>query len=213
MSVQKSANLSNKELVNLILYGLKENNIDIEKIDSSLIETIIADYIMFCDVFKRNYVKGELDTFKRASCLLVAINRNRLSKDKRVNASIALDTAYKMCENPYFNIGEEYNIPKKLEEVNFKEVFKDDMYVYQTSKNTLIDSLVYEDGSPMSYFGNLELFYQVALEKKHQQVKPVISDDCEEDDVNLFIDGNNDGMSFFKTLKKRRGIFKFLRKK
>ena len=92
MSVQKSANISNKELVNLILYGLKENNIDIEKIDSSLIETIIADYIMFCDVFKRNYVKGELDTFKKASCLLVAINRNRLSKDKRVNASIALDT-------------------------------------------------------------------------------------------------------------------------
>lgn len=43
MSVQKSANISNKELVNLILYGLKENNIDIEEIDSFLIETIIDD--------------------------------------------------------------------------------------------------------------------------------------------------------------------------
>ena len=43
MSVQKSANISNKELFNLILYGLKENNIDIEEIDSFLIETIIDD--------------------------------------------------------------------------------------------------------------------------------------------------------------------------
>lgn len=64
MSVQKSANLSNKELVDLILYGLKENNINIEKIDSSIMEYIIDDYIMHCDFFQRNYVKGELDTFK-----------------------------------------------------------------------------------------------------------------------------------------------------
>ncbi len=41
MSVQKSANLSNKELVDLILYGLKENNINIEKIDSSILLMII----------------------------------------------------------------------------------------------------------------------------------------------------------------------------
>lgn len=167
---------------------------------------------MHCDFFQRNYVKGELDTFKRASCLLVAINRSRLVRDKRVNASIALDSAYKMCEKPYFNVGEEFNIPKKLEEVDFKEIFKDDTDVYQTSKNILIDSLVYENGSPMNYWLNLELFYQVALEKKHQQLKPFISDEIDKKDINLFVDANNDDMTSFKVLKKRKGIFKLLKR-
>lgn len=132
--------------------------------------------------------------------------------DKRVNASIALDSAYKMCEKPYFNVGEEFNIPKKLEEVDFKEIFKDDTDVYQTSKNILIDSLVYENGSPMNYWLNLELFYQVALEKKHQQLKPFISDEIDKKDINLFVDANNDDMTSFKVLKKRKGIFKLLKR-
>lgn len=172
----ESAKLSKNELINLIFYGLKENNVDAKGINRSEIESIIADYIMFCNHFQV-YVRGELDTFKRAACLLVAINRGRLSKDKKLNASIALDTAYKMCERPYWNVGENFDIPK--EEVEFKKAFEKDMYAYNKSKGVLIDSLVYENGSPLSYSLNLELFYQVALELKHNPIQSMGSESQE----------------------------------
>ena len=120
----ESANISREELKKLILYVIKENNVDIEKINNRRINSILDEYYSFCYYFKINYVRGELDTFKRAACLMVAINKGRIIPDKRLNASIAIDAAYKMCEKPYWNIGENCDIPKKLEEVDFKKVFK-----------------------------------------------------------------------------------------
>ena len=175
----KSAKLSKNELIDLIFYSLNENNVDIKNINRSEIESIYADYIMFCNHFQIAYVQGELDTFKRAACLLVSINRGRLSKDKKTNASIALDAAYKMCEKPYWNVGENFDIPKKLEEVEFKKAFENNMYIYNKSKEMLIDSLVYENGSPLNYNLNLELLYQVALELKHNQIQSINSENQE----------------------------------
>ena len=175
----KSAKLSKNELIDLIFYSLNENNVDIKNINRSEIESIFADYIMFCNHFQIAYVQGELDTFKRAACLLVSINRGRLSKDKKTNASIALDAAYKMCEKPYWNVGENFDIPKKLEEVEFKKAFENNMYIYNKSKEMLIDSLVYENGSPINYNLNLELLYQVALELKHNPVQSMSSESQE----------------------------------
>lgn len=34
----------------------------------------------------------------------------------------------------------------------------------------LIDSLIYENGDPLSYSLNLELLYQIALEMKHNKM-------------------------------------------
>lgn len=175
----KSAKLSKNELIDLIFYSLNENNVDIKNINRSEIESIFADYIMFCNHFQIAYVQGELDTFKRAACLLVSINRGRLSKDKKTNASIALDAAYKMCEKPYWNVGENFDIPKKLEEVEFKKAFENNMYIYNKSKEMLIDSLIYENVSPLNYNLNLELLYQVALELKHNQIQSINSENQE----------------------------------
>lgn len=175
----KSAKLSKNELIDLIFYSLNENNVDIKNINRSEIESIFADYIMFCNHFQIAYFQGELDTFKRAACLLVSINRGRLSKDKKTNASIALDAAYKMCEKPYWNVGENFDISKKLEEVEFKKAFENNMYIYNKSKEMLIDSLVYENGSPLNYNLNLELLYQVALELKHNQIQSINSENQE----------------------------------
>ena len=175
----KSAKLSKNELIDLIFYSLNENNVDIKNINRSEIESIFADYIMFCNHFQIAYVQGELDTFKRAACLLVSINRGRLSKDKKTNASIALDAAYKMCEKPYWNVDENFDISKKLEEVEFKKAFENNMYIYNKSKEMLIDSLVYENGSPLNYNLNLELLYQVALELKHNLIQSINSENQE----------------------------------
>lgn len=53
------------------------------------------------------------------------------------------------------------------------------MYIYNKSKKMLIDSLVYENGSPLNYNLNLELLYQVALELKHNQIQSMNSENQE----------------------------------
>ena len=166
----ESKELNENELTYLIRYGIKKNNINIGNIDFSIIEKIISNYYVLCNYVKVAYIRGELDTFKMAACLLVTINKNQIVSDKKTNSSIALDTAYKMCQKPYWNVGEEFNIPKKLEEVEFNKVFEEDTYLYDKSKEMLIDSLIYENGDPLSYSLNLELLYQIALEMKHNKM-------------------------------------------
>ena len=166
-----SAKIGNKELINLIIYGLDENNVDKSESTLSIIHDIILEYKVLCEYLRKNYVVGDLDTFKMASCLLVSINRHGFTEDSFVNASIAVDTAYKMCEKPYTNVR---GTTIKLEEVDFKEVFKNDIEFYQNSKDMLINSLIYGNGSSLTYFLNLEQFYNVALERKYQYVKTAI---------------------------------------
>ena len=166
-----SAKIGNKELINLLIDVANENNVDIQEDSLSIIHDIILEYKVLCEHLRKDYVVGDLDTFKMASCLLVSINRHGFTEDSFVNASIAVDAAYKMCEKPYINVR---NATIKLEEVDFKEVFKDDMEFYQTTKNMLINSLIYEKGSSLTYFLNLEQFYNVALERKYQYINTSI---------------------------------------
>ena len=167
-----SAKKGNKELINLLIDVLNENNVDIQEDSLSIIHDIILEYKVLCEHLRKDYVVGDLDTFKMASCMMVAVNKHGFTEDKFVNASIAVDTAYKMCEKPYTNIKKDITI--KLEEVDFKEVFKDDMEFYQDSKNRLITSLICGNGSSLTYFLNLEQFYNVALEKKYQYIKMAV---------------------------------------
>lgn len=166
-----SVKLKNIELINLIIYGLDENNVDKSESTLAIIHDIILEYKVLCEYLQKNYVVGDLDTFKMTSCLLVSINRHGFTDDSFVNASIAVDIAYKMCEKPCKNV--RYTTIK-LEEVDFKEVFKDDMEFYHNTKNMLINSLIYEKGSSLTYFLNLEQFYKAALERKYQYVKTAI---------------------------------------
>lgn len=161
----EGAKLNRNELNNLIVYSLTKNGVDSNNIDVSEIYHIIDDYLYHCDFFQKNYVIGELDTFKRAACLLVAINKSRIVRDERLRARIALDAAYKWIETPVWNYGPNFDQPQALETVNFEELFKDDD-VLETSTEMLIDSLVYETGMPINYNLNLELIYYVAIEKK-----------------------------------------------
>ena len=167
-----SAKIGNRELINLLIGVANENSVDVQEDSLSIIHDIILEYKVLCEYLRKNYVVGDLDTFKMASCMMVAINRHGFTEEKLVNASIAVDTAYKMCEKPYTNIRKDITI--KLEEVDFKEVFKDDMEFYQNSKNMLINSLINETGASLTYFLNLEQFYNVALEKKYQYVKTAV---------------------------------------
>jgi len=167
----ESSKLNQEEIIDLIFYGIKKNGMEAKSIDALEIRKIFNRYNDLYIVLKNNYINGELDTFKNASCLLVAINRSRLFSDKRLVANIAVAAAYKMCEKPYWNVGENNDIPSKMEEVDFDNFKLDSSYGYETATNMMIDSLVYENGEPINYYLNLELFYQTALNVKHKTKK------------------------------------------
>ncbi len=157
-----------EDIKSFIIYALEENNIDINKLDSKKIEKIIEDYLSNCIQFKSKYVIGELDTFKKAGCLLVAIVKNKIVLDKKINAQIAIDASQKMCEKPYWNVGRNADIPHKLEEVDFKSVLECDPYLYNKHRELLIEAILYDENSitPLSIHSNLELFYRIAVENK-----------------------------------------------
>lgn len=168
----EKANLTKDDIRDLIIYGLSENNVNVDSIDPKKIDKVIKDYYFYCGDFKTKYVKGELDTFKKAACLLVAINKNNLVLDKKINAHIAIDASEKMCEKPYWNVGPNFDIPHKLEEVDFKKLFESDRYCYNKHRGMLTDAILYagRNIAPISIYLNLELFYRVAVELKKQQM-------------------------------------------
>lgn len=166
-----------KEIRDLIIYGLNENNIDVNRVDFKKIDLVVEDYLSYCREFKLklNYDKQELGTFEKAACLLVAINKNELVFDKRLNASVAIDVAEKMCEKPYWYIGLKSNIPYKMEEVDFKSLFVSNKHFYNNHRSKLTDVLIHESGvSPIVICLNLKSFYLVARKLKKDQLKATI---------------------------------------
>lgn len=157
--ISKSANISKEEILDLIIYGLEKNNVNPSNISKIDMKFIIKRYLKYCEIYKQSFLSlgSELDTFKRAACLLIAINDGhylKLKKDEK--ASVALDTAFKMCEKPF-----------KLEEVDFSVDLDEE--VYDTSKETLILALCYEKAQPWhGVYLNLQTMYHLAIETKHK---------------------------------------------
>ncbi len=88
----KSAKLDDSEIIDLIIYGLKENNMELKNYKILKIKKVIVSYNKYCNYFKRKF-DGKLDTFKRAACLLTAIYQGKFSENDMTNASIAIDCA------------------------------------------------------------------------------------------------------------------------
>ena len=166
--------LTKDDIRSLIIYGLTENKVSINSIISRKIEKALEDYYLYYNEFKEKYVRGELDTFKLAACLLVAINKNNLVPDKYVNASVAIDVSEKMCEKPYWNLGPSCNIPQKLEEVDFKTFREEEKDFYYKHRNLLTDILIHQDNVwPITIYLNLELFYRAVVEFQRMSVRKV----------------------------------------
>lgn len=107
---------------------------------------------------------------------MVAISKSNLIFDKKLNAYIVIDTSERMCEKPYWNVGTNFDILHKLEEVDFKKSFESDKYCYDKHRAMLTDAILYADRNiaPISVYLNLELFYRVAVELKKEQMKAYI---------------------------------------
>ena len=47
--------LSMEEIIDLIIYSIRENNVDVSEIEKYELISIYDDYLMNCDYFQNNY--------------------------------------------------------------------------------------------------------------------------------------------------------------
>ncbi len=164
----EGANISDDKLKEIIIGAVSEH-VDSNDIgDMSLdMDYILYRYHVLSKEYEEKYVIGKLDTFKRAACLLCAINESRISSDENLRADIAISASLKMCEQPYWNIGENFDTPVAMETINFKEAFSKDQKTYDTSLEMLKTALVNSEVHPLNIFLNLETFYYLGILLKH----------------------------------------------
>lgn len=198
--------LTKDDIRNLIIYGLTENKVNINSIVSRKIEKALEDYYLYYNEFKAKYIRGELDTFKLAACLLVAINKNNLVSNKYVNASVAIDASEKMCEKPYCNLGPSCNIPQKLEEVDFKVFREEEKHFYYKHRSLLSDILTHQGNVwPITIYLNLELFYRAAVEFQKMSVRKVDNSTPQE---NVIEHSSNASISKSRSRRRFLSLFK-----
>ena len=144
------------------------------KINSVIKRKILNDYMFKCADFRINYVRGHLDTFEKAACLMSAIQKNVVifygnnqindvfniflnnisSEDlnfkggKELKAKLSVDAALKMCENPVYYKSERNDEPPiimdKLNLEKFKEKYRDE---WNSIYHELLCASIYSKGN------------------------------------------------------------------
>lgn len=129
---------------------------------------IYNKYLNNCIVFQ-NLVKGNLDTFKKVSCLMDAIVQKPIVKKAEENDKIALDIGLSLIEKPTKYEGKNYDEEYKLDEVSM-QLLKEETYFWEIHYQGMLDSIKYDRQefrsiNLLSIANVLELTYKCALEK------------------------------------------------
>ena len=160
--MREDINLTDDELVDLIMYGLQENGVPLQLIHHFPIYCTIQKYRQLSTLVEKEYDR-KLTTFQYASCFLIALSESRIIRDREINASFAFDTAIKMCEMPYdySDYGVRCLLP--LDQINFKTTFQNHPRSYLIFKNELIENLLSMKHQPLDYALGFKMFYQMSL--------------------------------------------------
>ncbi len=75
-----------------------------------------------------------------------------------------------MCEKPYqYDIVNGFAFPEKLEEVEFKKIFENDMDIYNKNESKLIELLMTNNNVSLNdFYVNFKDFYDIALQLKYK---------------------------------------------
>ncbi|MBQ3021561.1 MAG: hypothetical protein IJD92_05005 [Bacilli bacterium] len=166
----------NKEAEDCINYALEEIQKEYReiKINEIVKKKILNDYFKLSDIFSINYVKGNMDSFEKAACLMTAINKNKIifygdnqikdiskviftkkSCDElnfipgdKLKSDLAIKAALKMCEEPIYYFGDNWNTqkPEQLEKFNFRTFAKEQSDEWKQIKEELFIASHYSYG-------------------------------------------------------------------
>lgn len=171
---------SKKDIESLICDALKENNINTNSINHTTIDKIEEEYQRLYNMLVPNDEEKDLDTFNDATCIVKAINKYKVIESDTMNAKIAVDIAFSMCENPIWYVGSNYNIQVNLEPINAKEIYQNQEHILNELKNNLIDIIVNNRNLKIEF--SLEYFYRYTLTIKRQNQN---NNKIEKDNISL----------------------------
>ena len=171
MAHNKRGRISFREIEEIIISGIAQNNLDIKSVHQIKFKYVIYNYLILCSKLLDLHSIAELDTFKRAACLAIAMNMSHLAKDERTNAKIAVDATCKMCEKPYWDHCKINDIPTKMPEICLSECIPGNEQEFMRIKYKLIQKLLAKEKDPMFLEHYYELFYMLGLKTSQQKLR------------------------------------------
>lgn len=136
-------------LKSLKRYGLEET-------DNKTIQ-IYQEYLKSCIRFQE-YVTGNLDTFKKAACVMSAILKCKIVTEETENDKAALDISLCLIEDPSYYSGKMYNEEVFMAPISIKKL-KENTYLWENfcsyTLNTIQLNRERKKSNPLKY-GNLE---------------------------------------------------------
>ena len=160
--MRKNIDLTDDELVDLILYSLQENSFSIRLVHHFPIYCVIEKYRQLSTLIEKEYDE-RLTTFQYASCLLIALSESKIIRDREINASFAFDTAIKMCEKPYDHSDYVVRCLLPIDQIDFEKTFQNHPSFYLVFKNEVIETLLSMKHQPLDYALSFKMFYQMSL--------------------------------------------------
>ena len=160
--MREDINLTDDELVDLIMYGLQENGVPLQLIYHFPIYCTIQKYRQLSTLVEKEYDR-KLTTFQYASCLLIALSESKIIRNREINASFAFDMAIKMCEKPYDHSDYGVRCLLPLDQIDFKKTFQNHSKSYLIFKNEIIENLLSMKHQPLDYALSFKMFYQMSL--------------------------------------------------
>lgn len=114
------------------------NRYDLNPTDKKTIE-IYQEYLKNCAWFQE-YVIGNLDTFKKAACVMSAILKCKIVEETEKNDEIAFDISLSLIEKPSYYLGEKYDKEVPLDSISIKKL-KNNTYLFETFRTYTLNSI------------------------------------------------------------------------
>jgi len=145
--------LDENKINNLLIEVLNENKLDYNNINLKKFKYILLEHKKYYNQLQLLKPNIKIDTFKIVSHLMITIYDFKLFDEEKINATIAVDTALKFCEESFNH------------QIIFKKIFSDDIESYNNCREKLIESLIRKDNLTINYPLIFEILYQMAILK------------------------------------------------
>lgn len=160
----RDANITDSEIKMLLEFSIQKLGV---RVSDDYYSLVINKYHELCSNLEKNYVVGKLDTFLRATCLMLSCDL--ISKEEK-SIRIGVEAAMSWIQKPYRYVGDNFDEVEPMTECDFDVAFLSDSSFIDDRKNIMVDILSFNDGNnncPITLSENLYIIYSIALQHRY----------------------------------------------
>lgn len=159
------ANITDNEIKKLLEFSIQK--LGISGISNDYYDLVINKYRELCSNLENDYVVGKLDTFLRATCLMLSCDL--VSKEEK-SIRIGIEAAMSWIQKPYRYVGDNFDEVDAMMECDFDTAFIGNSSFINDRKNRMVEILSFNDGNnncPITLSENLYIIYSIALQHRY----------------------------------------------